>query len=216
MNRRQFFQLLGSGVIGAAVTQGLDLDKLLWVPGEKTIFLPPVKAFGNQIVTLDWMTKEISRLMAQNLKFSQQVNRQYDTEYAGVVKIGDTVRVRTPQRFKLGSTLSAQRISPDYEGVTMTTQANVATSVHSYIPLELTYAQHEAEGIARALGDRLNDQGITIFGELPLPVGVDEASRVTDPRTGLSVRGVRVYDIMTDTMMTRFDVIGGKPKTFSI
>lgn len=40
MNRRGFLQSL----IGAAVAiQQLDIEKLLWVPGEKTIFIPPPK-----------------------------------------------------------------------------------------------------------------------------------------------------------------------------
>lgn len=40
MNRRSFLSLLGSGALGAAA-HTLDLDRLLWVPGKKTIFLPP-------------------------------------------------------------------------------------------------------------------------------------------------------------------------------
>lgn len=37
MNRRDMLKLFTSGVVGAMV---LDPEKLLWVPGEKTIFLP--------------------------------------------------------------------------------------------------------------------------------------------------------------------------------
>jgi len=36
VNRRNFLRLVASGL--AAST--LDIDKLLWIPGEKTIFLP--------------------------------------------------------------------------------------------------------------------------------------------------------------------------------
>lgn len=38
MNRRRFFESLLGGAIAA---HQLDIDKLLWVPGEKTIFIPP-------------------------------------------------------------------------------------------------------------------------------------------------------------------------------
>lgn len=38
LSRRGFLQLISTGTIGAAT---LDLDRLLWVPGRKTIFLPP-------------------------------------------------------------------------------------------------------------------------------------------------------------------------------
>lgn len=40
MKRRAFLTALAAGLIGAAV----DVDKLLWVPGAKTIFLPPAPA----------------------------------------------------------------------------------------------------------------------------------------------------------------------------
>jgi hypothetical protein len=36
MNRRQLLKLLGLGVIGHT----LDVDRLLWVPGAKKIFIP--------------------------------------------------------------------------------------------------------------------------------------------------------------------------------
>jgi hypothetical protein len=39
MDRRAFLTLLSSGALGAAA-HTLDLDKLLWRPGAKTIFLP--------------------------------------------------------------------------------------------------------------------------------------------------------------------------------
>jgi hypothetical protein len=41
MNRRDMLRLFTSGVVGAMV---LDPEKLLWVPGEKTIFLPAATA----------------------------------------------------------------------------------------------------------------------------------------------------------------------------
>lgn len=43
MNRRRFLAWLGGTAAGVAAASTLDLDKLLWVPGEKTIFIPSVK-----------------------------------------------------------------------------------------------------------------------------------------------------------------------------
>lgn len=40
MDRRQFLRRLSSGLLATAAAHTLDLDKLLWVPGEKTYFLP--------------------------------------------------------------------------------------------------------------------------------------------------------------------------------
>lgn len=36
MNRRDFIKLLSAGVVGYE----MDVDKLLWIPGQKTIFIP--------------------------------------------------------------------------------------------------------------------------------------------------------------------------------
>lgn len=43
MNRRSFLSLLGLGAAGLV----LDPERLLWVPGAKTIFLPPVRVFAS-------------------------------------------------------------------------------------------------------------------------------------------------------------------------
>ena len=44
MHRRTFVRLLGLGTITATgvATGALDVERLLWIPGEKTLFLPPV------------------------------------------------------------------------------------------------------------------------------------------------------------------------------
>lgn len=44
LSRRAFLGWLAGTAAGAALAPTLDLDKLLWVPGEKTIFLPPEPA----------------------------------------------------------------------------------------------------------------------------------------------------------------------------
>lgn len=51
MNRRDFLRLLSAGVIGYE----LDVDKLLWVPDQKTIFLPSSKQllFYQDIINIE-------------------------------------------------------------------------------------------------------------------------------------------------------------------
>lgn len=39
LSRRNLLKLIASGVVGHT----LDIDRLLWVPGEKTIFIPSLK-----------------------------------------------------------------------------------------------------------------------------------------------------------------------------
>ena len=53
MDRRKFIQLLTTSAVGL---YALDPDKLLWMPGEKTIFIPPTKQliFASEIVAAEW------------------------------------------------------------------------------------------------------------------------------------------------------------------
>ena len=45
--------------------------------------------------------------------------------------------------------------------------------------------------------------------ELDTPGGTDRAFRATDPQTGVSVRIIRDYNVVTDQWITRFDVLFG-------
>lgn len=47
------------------------------------------------------------------------------------------------------------------------------------------------------------------MADLPLPGGVDMASRASDPDSGLSIRIVKAYDINNDTFPCRLDVLYG-------
>jgi hypothetical protein len=55
-SRRDFLKLIGLGVIGYE----MDLDKLLWVPGSKKIFLPPV---GKTFNMSDIVAVELERII---------------------------------------------------------------------------------------------------------------------------------------------------------
>lgn len=49
MDRRSFLKLIALGV----VSHELDIDRLLWVPGEKKIFLPPKGVSISDIVAVE-------------------------------------------------------------------------------------------------------------------------------------------------------------------
>lgn len=96
MDRRSFLRMLGFGTVAAAAaaTSVLDLERMLWVPGERTIFIPPV---GNTL-PLDWVTREGLRILQNNLTLLAKVNREYSVEYLGV---GEKIDIHLPRRFAL-------------------------------------------------------------------------------------------------------------------
>lgn len=55
LNRRTFLRFLASGVAGTVASAELDIDRLLWVPGTKTFFIPdnPTLSMA-QIVAVEW------------------------------------------------------------------------------------------------------------------------------------------------------------------
>jgi hypothetical protein len=84
-NRRSFLKLLSAGLIGSTV----DVDKLLWIPGEKTIFLPTVKPFGSPILTMQQIIEMELKLMIPKMRglFDR------DMEFYYAIKHNDVKRV---------------------------------------------------------------------------------------------------------------------------
>jgi len=75
MTRRSLLRLLAMGVVGME----LDVDRLLWVPGAKTFFLPPARP--HTFTHVDWITREALRLFEHNLALIKMVNRTYDERF---------------------------------------------------------------------------------------------------------------------------------------
>lgn len=102
MNRRAFLQALGFGTVAAAAaaTSMFDVERLLWVPGEKTIFLPQLRGepFSG------WVTREWLRVMKVNLQFAAHVNRNYDEMLRGLTTThAHTIEIKLPARFRVGA-----------------------------------------------------------------------------------------------------------------
>lgn len=94
MNRRRFLEMLVGGAFGAAATATLDVDRLLWMPGVRTFFLPTEPEL---FVTPEWVVREALRVLQQHLTFANSISRSYDTEFGS--RVGQTVMVRIPPRF---------------------------------------------------------------------------------------------------------------------
>ena len=88
VDRRSFLRRVFGAVAAGAV---LDVDQLLWVPGAKTIWLPPAAPVElNTLITPDWVTREALALFQHQLTFVAHVTRHYDEQFAR------TVRIRRP------------------------------------------------------------------------------------------------------------------------
>ncbi len=75
--RRGFLSLLTAAAPGVAAAALLDPERLLWVPGQKTFFLPT-----NTRLTLDVITREGLRVLEAQLRLTSTVTRKY-TEHFG-------------------------------------------------------------------------------------------------------------------------------------
>jgi hypothetical protein len=90
MNRRNFLTALGLGAAGLV----LDPERLLWVPGQKTIFLPPTTILAPPAISLE----EI------RITEGRWVDNPFEPEAAGryVVAVRDGLYGRT-RRYEFDS-----------------------------------------------------------------------------------------------------------------
>lgn len=107
----------------------------------------------------------------------------------------------------VNSTASGTAAIPIYPPITPTTGfQTVSNSPADSTPLTIFYtaSQQSVQGLA------FHQDAFTLAcADLPLPGGVDMASRVSDDQLGLSVRMVRQYNISTDQFPCRLDILYG-------
>lgn len=74
MNRRAFLRLLATGVVGYE----LDVDKLLWQPGVKTIFIPKPGLTESQIIAIEMerILPNIKSLFDRSDTFYKLINKE--------------------------------------------------------------------------------------------------------------------------------------------
>lgn len=83
---------------------------------------------ANTLLTVDQITREAQRILHEKLTFIGSINRQYDDSFANEgAKIGDTLRIRLPNRYvvRTGATLNAQDITETSVSLPVTTQRGV-------------------------------------------------------------------------------------------
>ncbi len=141
---------------------------------------------ANSLVTPTWYTKEVARILVNNLKFASNVNRTYDDQYVQAgAKIGYTVNARLPQRFTVtsGQALQTQGINDQYVPITLTHQKNVA---YSWSTASMTQEidnvrERYVKPAATALANAIDYDGLnTVFTDIYQSVGTPGSTPSTN------------------------------------
>lgn len=217
LSRRSFLGLFAASTAAVAT---LDFDQLLWTPGEKTIFLPPavqtvevtleaLGPFGQ--INMDWVTREALRVLNNELSFAKNINRQYAGLHGSQgQRLGDSVNIRLPQKFTGGK--RAGKARDRVKAVQLNQQFTVELD-----PADIRACKSDEEirervitPAAAVIARAVQRKKLTVFGELELPHGVEQATVARAPALGLSLRGTKHYDIADDRDRIRLDILGGK------
>lgn len=194
MSRRSF---LRAGLLAATVAATVDVEQLLWTPGEKTLFLPTVDevAIYDGLLTPDWITREALRILKNNLQVAGRTTREYAESYdRRGSRRGDTVPIR--RRSGLKPVTLDQQYGYEFE---------VPTSADRKDPHR--YIQRTVEPAMRHMAGKLDRARVDVFSDLELPRGVEQALVIRSE--AVSVRSVSAYDITEQRMRMRLDVLGG-------
>lgn len=84
---------------------------------------------SNSLLTIDMITREALRVLVNNLAFTRAVRRDYDDSFGqSGAKIGDSLRIRLPNRYAVtkATTLSNQDTEEEHRTLTLNTQAHTA------------------------------------------------------------------------------------------
>jgi hypothetical protein len=156
---------------------------------------------ANTFITPTWVLKDVARVAVNLLKFAANIERWYDDKYkVGGAKAGYTVSGRLPQRFRTtkGQAFQAQPINDQVVPVTLTDQANIATSwstADATMVIEdvrRRYIHPAAEQLANTIDyDGLNRLTPTVWKSEGTP-GVPPTSRATFLNAGARLTKVAV------------------------
>jgi hypothetical protein len=163
----------------------------------------------NTVLTLGIIANELLRCLAQGpLRGSRIIYTDALGERGA--KLGDTVRIRKPQRFR----------SPPVDMVEQSISVVLEHQARAQCELgagELTlsldsfqdrYLARMACGLARE-AVRVWPSGATLVcADLPKPKAL-HAERATDPDTGLAIRVIAMYNAVSDTRILRADMLFG-------
>ena len=127
---------------------------------------------SNALLTPSLITKETLVILTSNLVAAAKVNRQFENQF---VKIGTTLTVRKPNRFKvtLGPALQIQDITEPSTSISISTQAHVDFQFSSQ-ELTLTveeYSERYCKPAAETLANTIDTSILALFNQFSNEVG---------------------------------------------
>jgi hypothetical protein len=95
MGRRAFLRVLAAGAAAAGVASAVDLERLVWTPGEVVSVGGLIEESSNIFLTPQWVTQDVARFWVNNVRLIGSFDRTFD------VFDVDTppARVKLPTRF---------------------------------------------------------------------------------------------------------------------
>lgn len=111
LSRRGFLGGLLAVVSAPAIVR---VESLMVLPASMQIILPEpiIWTGGNNLLTIQQITREAVRLFMNSNAFIKSIDKQYDEEFAAAgARIGDTLRIRFPPDFTINDTLSRKLVA---------------------------------------------------------------------------------------------------------
>lgn len=130
---------------------------------------------ANNFITSSMVAKESLRLLENNLVFSRNVTKKYDSEFTGDRAIGDTVTVKIPPKYTVrsGTVASVQDHKPTSVAVTLDSQKGIDVAFTSK-ELTLSIEEFSKEVLQPQivqLANQIDYDGMALYSSIANTVG---------------------------------------------
>lgn len=186
VTRRGFLKLLGT-----AVPAGVALS-LLPVDGFDALVyqhkLPVINDGPIAVVDFRTMVARVQAAMAKAMPYPVQSVMSEPDRFLGHV-----------------TTIYGRHVTWEHQLSLASTDGSSVRKIHEGAVLLAA----DLDVIGAQLAAAADQRGVNAFAALTLPNGVDEAVNVATAN-GPTVRGIIMYDVISDQMVYRFDALGGR------
>lgn len=141
-------------------------------------------ATTNALLTPDMITREAQRILHTKAQFCGTISREYDSSFAkDGAKIGDTLRVRLPNKYTVstGAALSVQSTNETQVSLPCTTQAHVDTAFSTKdLSLDIdTFSQRIIEPAMSQLAAYIDNDALSMYDGVAPSVGTPGTTPAT-------------------------------------